>query len=418
MSKSEGKVTGKRYSTDALRAYGKKNEKPEVETVKVQWSDGGKWPLMQLSDGNMVYRLPVERKLISLDELEAFPNLDRVFVLVAQSGSGLASFFHWVTEQAKLKERRLASVDLREVLRREGSRERPLDAIARALEAEIEIERGTEKSVSKEEREALIKDPLDTLRQAEDQSSNEKSYVVFRYFEELTEQAGEMFFPRLRGLVEREDRPLRNTVVMLLGHSVQVLRQDYSASNLLSVAQVLTTANFTEHECGELLVPLWASEGSREGVKKEEERKKEGGKTLFEWTGGHPLLVQAVCRLLAERFERNYERIPEAAQELAMNPNPAMESWQENLRGFIHDHRDAFDRIQLLLDTNYDMNEGDPRIDRELYVLGWINREKDDTREKGDAWTMRSRIHRILARDVVYRTKHAYPDVEHFTSLG
>jgi len=387
-----GTVVGSYFTTDPLEfqpspdeatAGGGENE----EAVRVLWKDGAAWRLRFLGQGNTVEPLPGKDQLFAPGPLLEV-RTSKILIVAAARNSGLSSFRSWL--QAGPAPLQALSVNLADAQLRGREPEDKLKAIADLLAQEAERFGGGRPRASA--------DPIEILYEIARWKGERPQALILRNFETLDRKTGERFFGRLRHVYENPARPRIGFSLVLLGHSVEALDplQAGEVSSLLTLGRFYTLTPLYREEVEDMLAVARGSTGSKRPPGKEDPELE----TLLSWTGGHPLLVQAIL----ERMTRCEDAVSmdEAIELMGRERLQAFNIWVDRLVSFL-DNSSMRRIIETLLSRDRFLRTGteDRYAALELLVQGWIR--LDESHGDRGAWIFSSDCHKMLAGEAFAR---------------
>ncbi|HKV08498.1 MAG TPA: AAA-like domain-containing protein [Thermoanaerobaculia bacterium] len=140
-------------------------------------------------------------------------------------------------------------------------------------------------------------DPIEFIRRLREWEARPE-VILLRNFDSLDAYTAERLFGRLRALYEDSVQAKDLPSLVLLGHSTAPLDPEEKGpvSSLLKLAECYTLSGLQEPEVQKM---------AEKSALKANEKKLNIGKgeirNIMTWTGGHPLLVQAIFSALANR---------------------------------------------------------------------------------------------------------------------
>ncbi len=390
-----GVVNGTEPSTIALPFPFSENDSGPLRVV---WDDGRSWRLHLLSRGNEPVELPGKKVLFDKKSIAKAASDSRAVIVVSGSNGGLTSFSHWLARDTKGP--RVLAVDLRNAYLRGEDTVQRMEAIAEGLQREVEVllEKevdldGDESVWAKDIQAAVLQstDPIEVIieiAKRTDEMANKKDglridALAFRAFEALDDEIAMKFFGRLRAMLEDSCRPLASLGIILLGQSVRLLdpQERRPVSTLRSLSEIYAPTSLEPGEIHEMGRRL----SLPDSVDLNEFR---------EWSGGEPLLVHALFRLLVGQEEKaKCKTLKEAVRFLQKEGLPAFGSWSQSLAKQLKRREVAMFVERLLRDDKCrnDANES-PALLLELFIENWIRLNQQE-----DAWEWRSAFRRSLA---------------------
>jgi len=389
-----GTVGGGYFTTDPLEFPPPPDEAAAgggegKEAVRVRWNDGAAWRLRFLGQGNTVEPLPGKDQLFTPDRPQQ-PRTPKILIVAAARNSGLSSFHHWL--EAGPRPLRALSVNLADAQLKGRDPEDKLKAIAELLRREAEKLGGARPQEGG--------DPIEILLDVAGWSEKKPEALILRNFETLDRQTAERFFGRLRHLYENPSRPRSGMILVLLGHSVEALDpvQHSEVSSLLTLGSFYTLTPLYREEVEDMLAVARGSTASQRRHRKEDPELE----TLLSWTGGHPLLVQAVL----ERMTRPKDAVSldEAIELMGRERLQAFNTWVDRLVSSL-DNFSIRRIVETLLSRDRFLRTGaeDRYAALELLVQGWIR--LDAARGDRGAWIFSSDCHKMLAAEAFARRK-------------
>ncbi len=246
-------------------------------------------------------------------------------------------------------------------------------------------------------------DPIEIVETIAREYSDVITGIVFRNFEALGLETKKRLFGRLRRLYDEADRPMRDLPVFLLGHSYLALDPIMiePGSNLLPFSYVFTLPSLTSDEIQKMAAKLPATDGRPTLDSLQLGR-------IREWTGGHPLILQALFRLIATHGETL--ALGEAMGLLERDRPRVFATWVKSLKEFLDGDPEIERIIHILLrEARYPRRRVHSRFAIEvLFIQGWISFDpprSDPSQDQMLVW--RSECHRMLAGEAYARRKRA-----------
>lgn len=358
-----GEVQGSAFTSDAILMPLQNNP------FRVVWQDGNAWRLRRVGQGSDPYQIPGEMLFLTRNEIKRLAAQRKVAIVVGNRSSGITSLLHWLSE--KKDDFSCLSVNLTDAQLRGETPETRLAAIAgliRRAAGDHKIKGDTA-------------DPLDAIL---DLARNQEVHAIaFREFEALDDETAMRFFGRLRSLIEEPAYPLQSLSILLLGHSIEALdiEADRPVSTLASTSNLYLTTPLFEVEIADMVEKAGLTADAAE---------------IFRVTGGEPLLVQILLRLLAPSDEGpgRCQDWRVALDLLKTNRPPGVEHWIRGLQKKLKRDEAARRIVEKLLALNTMPEDSFERRSSfvTLYADGWVKFEKG-------AWSWQSTFRRELAAE-------------------
>ncbi|MEM6456031.1 MAG: hypothetical protein AAF772_13130 [Acidobacteriota bacterium] len=367
-----------------VEAPGKKND------------SGRRWRFTYLCSGLEKPRLPGatayargngEVSLSPDDKADRALAHEPLLIVAGNRHSGISSYANWLVASE-----RYVTLDFAWVLNSSEHHEQRLDNAARRLRDQL-AEQGDEADA---ERDASA-DPIEVIRHVVTPSNGASDIagVVLRNYDadigdaSSREDLYTVFFGRLRSFLDDTRQRASIKRIVLLGHSYRALDPYMRApkSNLLPYAQLFTTDYFSRGEIerfatypGNAGRPIFTSDDAIVRAQR--------------WSGGHPLLVQALCKVAVEE---EIDDVDDMIWELEDRRPLAFESWIERLGQLIRDESEVARIVGVLLHHDeMAMHLVASRIPmEELFIQGWITA---DGPRRAQMLRWRSDCHKHLAQ--------------------
>lgn len=370
-----GEVKGSRNSQFSTRSLAFDPNLEEPRSITVEWEGGQGWRLRRLSRGNEPAPLPGRDHILTAQQIREGDPL-KIIIIVANQHSGLFSCHNWLRYgKHSLK---TLSVNLSDVQDAGNNPDERLSALAERIRSQAVEPKADSQPIYGEE------DPIKLVRGLPEWRPRPEA-IAFRNFDALDNQTAERLFGRLRALYEDSIQARALPSLVLLGHSTAPLDPEEKGpvSSLLKLAECYTLSSLQEPEVQQMAERF--------------DRKVAGKKTsvqhIMAWTGGHPLLVQALFQTL--QTDPDIRSIENATRFIERERLPAFDVWVQRLRESLPQPEISRIVDVLLRRKRFLRSPFEHRTSvLELLVQGWI---RLDTEE--NAWVFRSECHRMLAAE-------------------